>query len=154
MAKTGLVKPITVARVTAGFPDADYAPEAASQTFKLGEGVKYDANGRITAAAIGDTLEGFAAKPGENNSTAGGARSAFYQTREKRKFVGTLTGALAATHRNTAVGFAVDGTTGYWVLSTGAAVKNYRIVGWNETVWSAGDSNARVEFEPLDAAVV
>jgi hypothetical protein len=152
MPLTGTVQSITPGRAFNGtFPRARHTPEAATQTYKVGNGLKLDASGRLTIALIGDVLKGFSAKDGQNLSVAGEKKGAYFENVPGTEFEGTLDGVGPAVVNGVAVGFKVDATSGKWVLDTAAAVKSYQLKEY-VAPFAAGDTNARVLFEPLDAA--
>lgn len=93
---TQVLRPIRpVKRRDGGAITIEYHPEAASQTFKAGEPVYIDGNGRVAefdATADNGTQRfyGFAAEDGHNDATAGTHKVGVYKADDDTVFEGNI----------------------------------------------------------------
>lgn len=124
-------------------------PEAASQTFKAGTPVIYDAAGRIAAAgAAPAVVAGIALSDGQNG-TAGQYNTVFYPLRANEQWQITLLETLAQIQLGLStgdVGLVKDATTGLWYASTADAGAQARVVDFlsGPAGYSIGDTKATV----------
>lgn len=137
--------PITPARRTAGFPEAEDKPEGASQTYRAGVPVIISSNRVAEAGAGPAVVYGFSERAGQNG-TAGQYTARVFKASQGVRFTASLTGTLPAAPIGTAVGLVKDGTSGQWYLDSGAGTKQCHITAV-DSHWVPGtDTNAEVEF--------
>lgn len=138
--------PIGPQQSEAGFPMVDYFPEAATQTFKIGQPLIRDAAGFLAKAGTAPAvIYGFAATDGQNLAVAGvGNLAGVYRAGPTKKFEATLIGTLTQTMAGENYGL-VEQADGNWAAVPADVGDQVVIAGWSSRV-KVGDVDPIVDI--------